>query len=378
MTRIGPFLAAGLLLFSLLTFSSHAAGQDGTYNISPDAETYLNHVLDLMQQNALHKKSIDWPTLRKAAFDRAKGAQTSTDTYPAIAYAISQLQEHHTWFQIPDNLGGEKRRTITAEIMKIEGRSEADPKRSPFAPRKEMEGHIELRDGKAFAYVVVPMCIPQYSEWEKNAPYFAEFAEKLHKIVVDLQSQKPQGWIIDLRGNQGGNMWPMLAGIGAIVGEGDLGTTVTADDERTSTFYKDGKAGERNPDGTEDISASIKDEPFVLPHQPWVAVLFDHSTGSSGEAIAISFVGRPRERSFGERTAGFSTANQMYSLSDGASLFLCNGIAADRTGKLYPDGLDPDVKVADPETKPATQEDPAVTAAEDWLAAQAGNSAGTR
>ena len=31
------------------------------------------------------------------------------------------------------------------------------------------------------------------------------------------------GWIVDLRGNGGGNMWPMLAGIGPILGEGIAG-----------------------------------------------------------------------------------------------------------------------------------------------------------
>jgi C-terminal processing protease CtpA/Prc len=28
------------------------------------------------------------------------------------------------------------------------------------------------------------------------------------------------GWIVDLRNNGGGNMWPMLTGIGSILGEG--------------------------------------------------------------------------------------------------------------------------------------------------------------
>ena len=31
------------------------------------------------------------------------------------------------------------------------------------------------------------------------------------------------GWIVDLRGNSGGNMWPMLAGVGPVLGEGVAG-----------------------------------------------------------------------------------------------------------------------------------------------------------
>jgi hypothetical protein len=98
--------------------------------------------------------------------------------------------------------------------------------------------------------------------------------------------------------------------------------------------------------------------------------LFDRGTGSSGEAVAISFAGRPRERSFGEHTAGFSTSNDMHQFPDGAALFLCDGIEQDRTGKLYPDGLDPDEKVSAPETRPAEEEDAALLAAEVWLSKQ--------
>jgi C-terminal processing protease CtpA/Prc len=367
----------GLLLpvLSCLTFSvvgSNAVAQDTKDEVSPAAKAYLEHVLDLMQKNALHKKSIDWPKVSKETFAHAKGAQTTFDTYPAIAFAFTQLREHHTWLQLPDTLSGEKRQAIAAEMMKIRlGDAQKDTTASPFAPRKQMEGHMIVQDGKRFAYVVVPMCIPLYSEWEKNGPYFEEFAEKLHGIAMDLQSQKPQGWIIDLRGNQGGNMWPMLAGIGLVIGEGDLGAFVSSDDEHEVWFYKTGSAGIKEA-GKEEIANEIKQPLFALPDQPWVAVLFDRSTGSSGEAVAIAFAGRPRERSFGERTAGFSTSNQMYPLSDGASLFLCNGIEADRTGKLYPDGLEPDVKVPGPTGRPAPgeQDDAALLAAEQWLAAR--------
>jgi len=37
-------------------------------------------------------------------------------------------------------------------------------------------------------------------------------------------------------------------------------------------------------------------------------------------------------------------------LPDGAPLFLCDSIEQDRTGKLYPNGLDPDEKILGPET----------------------------
>lgn len=338
-----------------------AIAQQSTGKISPAAKTYLEQALDLMQQNALHKKSIDWPSVREQTLSRATNAKTTWDTYPAIAYAITQLDEHHTWFQLPDNLPSDRRRALDAEIAKIVARSSPGSP-SPFMPSKEIKGHMIGAPRAQFAYVVVPMCIPRYAEWDKNGSDFQEFADTLHGIVAELEKQKPDGWIIDLRGNCGGNMWPMLAGIGAVLGEGDLGAFISADGDRTPWHYKAGVA-----ESASNHEAQIQNPPLILPGTPPVAILFDRGTASSGEAVAISFAGRPKERSFGEHTAGFSTSNGMYPLSDGASLFLCNGVEIDRTGKVYPDGLDPDVAIAEPAARPAEDTDAAILAAEEWL-----------
>jgi carboxyl-terminal processing protease len=337
---------------------------------SAEARGYLEHALDLMQKNALNKNSIDWAEVHRQTLARARDAKTTFDTYPAIVFALTQLKEHHSFLQLPDTLGGAQRAAINAEIFKLRGSTESKASLSPFAPRKGMEGHVDRRGGGVFAHVVGPMCIPRYSEWEKNGPDFQDFAKKLHGIVLDLQAQKPEGWIIDLRGNGGGNMWPMLAGIGAVLGEGDVGRFESPNGDGERWFYKAGKAGTYAADGREDVASYVEQKPFGLPDLAWVAVLLDRGTGSSGEAIAISFAGRPRERSFGEHTAGFSTSNQLYSLPDGAGLFLCVGIELDRTGRRYPDGIDPDVKLPAPDARPPEDKDAVLEAAEDWIAAQ--------
>ena len=177
--------------------------------VSPHA--YVEEALNYMQDNALHKSSIDWQAVREQTLARAKDAKTTWDTYPAIAYAITQLGEKHTWFQLPDNLPADRRQALDAEIKRILARP--DPlKPSPFMPSKQMEGRMIHGPHGDFAYVIVPMCIGRFAEWEKNGPDFQQFADKLHGLVLGLQAQKPLGWIIDLRGNSGGNVWPMLAG----------------------------------------------------------------------------------------------------------------------------------------------------------------------
>ena len=176
----------------------------------------------------------------------------------------------------------------------------------------------------------------------------------------------PDGWIIDLRGNLGGNMWPMLAGIGLVVGGGDLGSFQAPGGNNESWYYRDGRAGSHSA-GQDLVGAQVKEPPFDVPELPWVAVLLDRSTASSGEAIALSFAGRPRSRSFGEHTTGFTTANDEHPLSDGARLYLCSSVEADRTGKRYNDGIYPDVVLAAPDSIPEEKQDVVLRAAETWL-----------
>lgn len=359
--RVSSFASVIALATSTLVAAQNTA------QVSPRA--YVEDALNYMQENALNKRSINWQVVREQTLMRVKDAKTTWDTYPAIAYAITQLGEKHTWLQLGDNLPYDRRQALDLEIKRILARPDPDHP-SPFFPSKEIKGHLIRRPNGNFAYVVVPMCVGRYAEWGKNGPDFQDFADKLHRLVLDLQAQKPLGWVIDLRGNSGGNMWPMLAGIGTVLGEGDLGAFVSSDGERTGWFYRAGQVIERSSQGHEELDAEIKQPPLVLPELPWVAVLFDRGTGSSGEAVAISFAGRRHQRSFGEHTAGFSTSNRTHELPDGAVLYLCDAIEADRSGKLYPDGLDPDEKVPAPATRPTEENDAVLNAAEEWLAKQ--------
>jgi carboxyl-terminal processing protease len=356
-----------------------SSAQANAAEMSEAARTYLTGVLDKMEKGALNRDSIDWKRVRAETFALAGGAQTTADTYVAVAHAIGELKERHSFLMLPDSLDKDRKQAIQremgVELAKVRGAPRASRGRSPFAAR-EMSGHIDRRDGKIFAHVVVPHCSAQYSEWEKNIPYFQEFTKKLKGIVADLMAQKPDGWLVDLRGNGGGNMWPMLAGITAILGEGDLGSFRSPDGGGSTWFLKDGTVSTRP--GVAGSVQSPTPGPFFSPADlPWLAVLFDRGTASSGEAVAISFAGRPRSRSFGEHTAGFSTANQNVALPDGAMLLLCSSVEADRTGRLYPDGLDPGVSIPTPESLPAEDADAVIQAAEEWiLSAVAGRGTG--
>jgi C-terminal processing protease CtpA/Prc len=151
-----------------------------------------------------------------------------------------------------------------------------------------------------------------------------------------------------------------------LLGEGDhLGEFFTLDSHSTWK-YRDGIAAEIE-NGKESPYPAVAGAPYKLAGTPKVAVLMDRRTGSSGEAIAIAFRGRPETRFFGEHSEGVSTANDVVKLSDGAAMWLTIGVDADRTGKQYMEGLDPDEVIRPGDRILPDDQDPVLQGAVRWL-----------
>ena len=334
--------------------------------ISSAAADYLNHALDLVQQYALHRREIDWASVRKDAILRAQGAQTPSDTYPGIFFALAQLREHHSFLRIPDNLSEEQKRKLRVAreaTLKPPSAEEVSRPMSPFRNRTVPEGHLIHFGSRVYAWVSVPSCGAKHAKWEDNLAAFRDYAISLHTIAAGLEESQPSGWIIDLRGNGGGSMWPMLAGIGFVLGEGGLGYFVDGDGTEVAWTYRDGSLYVEN---TKQNNFNLA-PPLRLPRLPSVAVLIDSDTASSGEAVAVAFEGRPGTRLFGTHTFGLASSNEMLPLSDGATLFLNDAVDADRNHHRYENGIEPDVAFAVPASQPAENADMALQAALSWL-----------
>jgi carboxyl-terminal processing protease len=370
MTYQNRILACSLLLLSP---AIGLAGKKPTPQpqLSPTAITagaaaFLDNAIDIMRQHALHGQDLDWTALRAEAFKRAGGAFNPIDTYPAIYWALVQLGDPGSHLRLPPGLYPDQiallQQAEKEAMSTAPGSARKDAPPSPFSTRRLPEGHIVTAQGRNFGYVVLPRCSA------KDNDGLLLYAADVRRILTDLSAQDPKGWIVDLRGNTGGNMWPMLTGIGPILGEGNVGAFMAADGAIT-WFYQDGKTGTRNSAGLETVSLTLQDAPVrVTPSYP-VAVLVDSSTASSAEAITIAFHGRPGTRFFGSRTAGKSTAVQPFKLDDGAEIYLTTAIDADRSGKAFPEGLTPDQVFPTIGTIPQDSHDPVVLAAQSWLAA---------
>ncbi|KKO44922.1 hypothetical protein WG68_13555 [Arsukibacterium ikkense] len=138
-----------------------------------------------------------------------------------------------------------------------------------------------------------------------------------------------RGWIVDLRHNRGGNMWPMIAGLGPLLGNGIAGYFINPDEVQTSWGYEDGVAFISSP--------IVTVQPYyelLVPAQK-IAVLSSRQVASSGEAALIALKGLAHSRVFGSDSCGLSTSNSSFQLSDGAQLLLTTATMADRHLNAY-------------------------------------------
>jgi hypothetical protein len=347
-------------LIIVLSVSAVCLAQSKTTDTTKsDPIAYLNRALDEMQARALRRGTLDWSRVRGEALARATNAQSTVDTYDAIRFALMALGDHHSSLHLTPALENlELRRNLPN--ARVRDSETAQPILGPFVGRYGPEGRLETSAGKTFALVVVTKCFPE------DDHQFVAYETRLQKIVASLDQSHPAGWVVDLRGNVGGNMWPMLAGIGPVLGEGDdLGEFFTTEGHSVWR-YRDGVAAEVE-NGKKSPYPPIEGTPYKLAGTPNVAVLIDRGTGSSGEAIAIAFRGRPHTRFFGEHTEGVSTVNETFALSDGASMWLTIGVAADRSGRQYLAGLAPDDPVVAGDKIQSDAQDPVLQEALKWL-----------
>jgi carboxyl-terminal processing protease len=385
--------------------------------VPDDPATYLISVLDHLQQHSIKRDAVDWAALRQDVLEWAAPAQTTAETYPAIRRALERLGDRHSFFVTPDDMqlrGEGVARSSGLTAVYPEGIVVYVFPDSPAAQAQIREGdiiealddvplamlegrkfyaalwtpNVKLRvrargrhrsravtlQGTAFAIVVPPtgrrldtrigyLELPAIVGSAEQAQTYAASAQR---AIRELDEQGVDGWVVDLRRNTGGNMWPMLAGAGPILGDGELGAFVFSAG-REPWVYRDGQALLGS------YALAQVEQPYKLKRSlPPVAVLLSRLTASSGELTALAFAGRPGARSFGEPSAGVPTANDSTELPDGAMVYLTIALGADRTGRTYDDPIVPDQLVAADWAQYGGAGDPVLQAAVAWLREELG------
>jgi hypothetical protein len=297
------------------------------------AVDYITAACDTIARHSLYRDSIDMPALRQTALQIAGPASSTADCYLAVQYLLESLRpagDHHSFFMQPGEV----------KAWESDG---AEAANTEFARYKLMDD---------CGYVMVP---PFHGG---NKDLMQAYADTLQAALEKLSRSNVKGWIIDLRRNTGGNMEPMIAGLGPLFDAEKLGSLIDVEGQRESWYYRDGTYG-WNRESLMKVSRPVK-----WPTRRPVAVLIGPSTGSSGEIVAISFRGNGLTLFFGQPTWGLTTGNGGFDLPDGARIMLASTRMADRNGKIYHGPIEPDVRI---EPKEKTEGDPALKAAVEWV-----------
>jgi hypothetical protein len=275
------------------------------------AIAYVGAACDSIKKHSLVRDSINMDALRQTALQIAGPAKTYADCYLSIEYLLESLRpfgDEHSFFMKAAEVKNWKNEG--SQISKIE-----------YASHKIID---------SCGYISVP---PFHGG---NQEQILAFTDSLQVVIQQLYLSGIKGWIIDLRQNTGGNMAPMIAGLGPLFSSEKLGALVDVNQRPNAWYYRDGRYSWDDDEGWQ-VS-----DPVRPGKQLPIAVLTGNQTGSSGEAVVVSFIGNDKTRSFGQATWGLTTGNGSFDLMDGSQIYLASTIMADRNGKQYKTGILPD------------------------------------
>lgn len=329
----------GALMIALLAANALAEASTSVELPSPEAQV---QILNLLERQALYRDRVDWPAMR-TRLQSVQGEPTQRLALLREAIALS-TGHHGLW---------------TTTQRQRDSLARAQQAGAAAVDRAKVADAVDARIGWVVieGYAATPGATPQ-EKFRQDI----QRAARWQQVIRSKDDGARCGWIVDLRDNGGGTMWPMLLGMApllrtSVLNNEDVGKFETSHGPQRWTLT----ASAVQLAGKPLLDFGQSGHMLRQPGAP-VAVLFGPRTGSSGEASALAWRGRAQTRSFGQPTAGVSTGNVVHTLADGSRLVLTTSVMQDRDGRG--DGL----KI---EPDQYTEGDAAtLAAAQQWLLAQ--------
>ena len=299
---------------------------------------YLSEVLEIVEKNSINKDSVDFKVIKRNALSKLSNVNTIEESYPIVQSILRDLGDNHSFFMSKEQVKNWKSTSKSSEEIKL----------ITFSGKllDDNYGYIKM-DG--------------FSSGDSIS--IQKYADSLQSKIKSIDNKNIKGWILDLRENTGGNCWPMLTGIGPILGNGICGFFVDNKGNRSSWFYKNGESGIN-----EFTITKVSNQPYELydKSKP-IAVLTGSKTASSGEVVVTAFHNKENTKSFGTKTYGVSTGNQNFDLSDGSMILLTTSIYADRKGEIFGAEIEPDEIVEFEYNSIGKQNDLVIQKAMEWI-----------
>ena len=150
-------------------------------------------------------------------------------------------------------------------------------------------------------------------------------------------NNKIDSLIIDIRDNQGGNLWAMVGALNFLFDNQIIGATKLFDSKTDWRFLADGLYDGEKLEMKVERRNNIK-------FNGKIAVLINAQTCSSAEALVVALKSTTNEvKVFGTNSGGYTSGNEMYNIDCGSKLYVAEGFFQDVHGVVYENGICPDV-----------------------------------
>lgn len=303
---LGICIPLALIIAAALTVFAKYGPDFGLYLVPPSAERYGKDALATIGKNGIYSGSDEWKSTYEECLKMIENAESYEDTYPAIKKALSVCGGKHSML-----------------MTKSESQSTSDSY-DEVLPTVSLNGDIAV------------IKLPDFLGTAEAGRKYAKVAEDF----IHENRDKIKGVVLDLRGNTGGDMGPMATAVSSLLPDGELMYYHYRSYDVPVTL-KDGVISNAGTGG----KSLYPDEKLKVP----VAILTDGMTASSGEALTLCFRGLENVKTFGAPTAGYTSVNMLYSLYDGAQLYLTVAFDKARTGEIFKEtSIEPDVATDSP------------------------------
>lgn len=303
---LGICIPLALIIAATLTVVAKYGPDFGLYLVPPSAERYGKDALATIGKNGIYSGSDEWKSTYEECLKMIENAESYEDTYPAIKKALSVCGGKHSIL-----------------MTKSESQSTSDSY-DEVLPTVSLNGDIAV------------IKLPDFLGTAEAGRKYAKVAEDF----IHENRDKINGVVLDLRGNTGGDMGPMATAVSSLLPDGELMYYHYRSYDVPVTL-KDGVISNAGTGG----KSLYPGEKLKAP----VAILTDGMTASSGEALTLCFRGLENTRTFGAPTAGYTSVNMLYSLYDGAQMYLTVAFDKARTGEIFKEtSIEPDVATDSP------------------------------
>lgn len=332
------------LLILLLTCT--AIISFGQFPVSVDS------LYTFIKSNSVLRNTVDWNIIDDTFRQKIKKAQSLNDTMKCFVSVLENLNDVHSQIYLNNKYFGHYPTfddTTLAWLKPLNDKANGltNQIQTEFLPNN-------------IAYIRVP----GFQVFDKIQ--INNYAQSLNDSVSKYADKKAKGFILDLRLNGGGNIYPMLSGLSLLLGNDTIGFETDVKGNVTRVWEIQNGNFTIGGYQTTEIKSNLKSASKLntIP----VVVLLGPVTKSSGSMTAIAFKKRKNTIFIGEPTAdGYTTSNGYFQFAPNLTLNFATNFVADRKMTIYKSVVNPDITIYHGDNFEILMKDDKIKSALSWL-----------